>query len=282
MRTAVGVIYPSVGRHLKMEISLALKRRQVMRRVNYLVPVLALTLALAGVAPVLHGQDSRAEIQKRIAAEYKRTKMTADRSDIATAGSVLDLHKDGLVMASTEAVAPPTNTYKNGAISFGFGANMAWGMALAPANQQTTAIALRKFVTGEKFWVTDYMVKPDGVVFVFYSDPYNDVRYYGQLKFPFAKNVPPPANDVMKEIEEVITAEADSQEAAPADNAAPAAQAPAQPSAPPKTIALGQTPDQVVGILGQPQKIVNLGAKQIYFYPDMKVIFTNGKVTDVQ
>jgi hypothetical protein len=253
-----------------------------MRRANYLAPVLALGLALACVAPALHGQDSRAEIQKRLAAEFKRTKMTADRSDIATAGSVLDLHKDGLVMASTEAVASPTNTYKNGTISFGFGANMAWGMALSPANQQTTAIPQRKFVTGEKFWVTDYIVKPDGVVFQFYSDPYNDVRYYGQLKFPFAKNVAPPADDVMKTIEEVITAEADTQEAAPADNAAPAQQAAARPSAPPKTIALGQTTDQVVGILGQPQKIVNLGAKQMYFYPDMKVIFTNGKVTDVQ
>ena len=86
----------------------------------------------------------------------------------------------------------------------------------------------------------------------------------------------------MKTIEEVITAEADTQEAAPADNAAPAQQAAAQPAAPPKTIALGQTTDQVVGILGQPQKIVNLGAKQMYFYPDMKVIFTNGKVSDVQ
>ena len=248
-----------------------------MRRAIYLAPVLAVGLALMCVAPALHGQDSRAEIQKRLAAEFKRTKMTADRSDIATAGSVLDLHKDGLVMCSTEAIASPTNTYKNGVISFGFGANMAWGMALAPANQQTTAIPQRKFVTGEKFWVTEYVVKPDGVVFQFYSDPYNDVRYYGQLKFPFAKNVAPPADEVMKSIEEVITAEADTQEAAPAENAAPA-----QPAAAPKTIALGQTTDQVVGILGQPQKIVNLGAKQMYFYPDMKVIFTNGKVTDVQ
>lgn len=187
-----------------------------MRRAMYLAPVLALGLALACVAPALHGQDSRAEIQKRLAAEFKRTKMTADRSDIATAGSVLDLHKDGLVMCSTEAIASPTNTYKNGAISFGFGANMAWGMALAPANQQTTAIPQRKFVTGEKFWVTDYIVKLDGVVFQFYSDPYNDVRYYGQLKFPFTKNVAPPADEVMKAIEEVITAEADTQEAAPA------------------------------------------------------------------
>jgi hypothetical protein len=269
-----------------MENALRLKRRQVMRRVLYFVPVLILTLALAATAPPLRAQDSRPEIQKRLTAEFKRTKMTADRSDIATAGSVLDLHKDGLVMASTQAIAPPTNTYKNGTISFGFGANMAWGMQLAPANQQTTAIAQRKFVSGEKFWVTDFTIKPDGVVFVCYSDPYNDVRYYAQLKFPFVKNVAPPADEVMKEIEEVITAEADTQEAAPADNAAPPAQAaapaPAPSSAPPKTIALGQTTDQVIEILGQPQKIVNLGAKQMYFYPDMKVIFTNGKVTDVQ
>jgi hypothetical protein len=266
-----------------MEIALQLMRRQFMRRAMYLAPVLALGLALACVAPALHGQDSRAEIQKRLAAEFKRTKMTADRSDIATAGSVLDLHKDGLVMCSTEAIASPTNTYKNGAISFGFGANMAWGMALAPANQQTAAIPQRKFVTGEKFWVTDYIVKLDGVVFQFYSDPYNDVRYYGQLKFPFTKNVAPPADEVMKAIEEVITAEADTQEAAPAENVAPPAQqAAAQPAAAPKTIALGQTTGQVVEILGQPQKIVNLGAKQMYFYADMKVIFTNGKVTDVQ
>jgi hypothetical protein len=265
-----------------MEIALQLTRRQVMRRVVYLAPVIALGLTLACVAPALHGQDSRAEIQQRLSAEFKRTKMTADRSDIATAGSVLDLHKDGLVMCSTAAIASPTNTYKNGTISIGFGANMAWGMALAPANQQTTAIPQRKFVTGEKFWVTDYAVKLDGVVFQFYSDPYNDVRYYGQLKFPFVKNVAPPADDMMKTIEEVITAEADTQEASPADNAAPPQQAAAQPAAAPKTIALGQTTDQVIETLGQPQKIVNLGAKQMYFYPDMKVIFTNGKVTDVQ
>jgi hypothetical protein len=265
-----------------MEFAPQLIRRQFMRRAIYLAPILALGVALACVAPALHGQDSRAEIQKRLAAEFKRTKMTANRSDIATAGSVLDLHKDGLVMASTEAVAPPTNTYKNGAISFGFGANMAWGIALSPANQQTTSIPQRKFVTGEKFWVTDYSVKPDGVVFQFYSDPYNDIRYYGQLKFPFAKNVAPPADEVMKSIEEVITAEADTQEAAPADNPAPAPQAATRAAASPKTIVLGQTTDEVVGILGQPQKIVNLGAKQMYFYPDMKVIFTNGKVTDVQ
>jgi hypothetical protein len=35
-------------------------------------------------------------------------------------------------------------------------------------------------------------------------------------------------------------------------------------------------------MLGQPEKIVNLGAKQIFVYKDLKVTFINGKVVDVQ
>jgi hypothetical protein len=38
----------------------------------------------------------------------------------------------------------------------------------------------------------------------------------------------------------------------------------------------------VKAALGQPDKIVNLGAKQIYVYKDIKVTFINGKVSDVQ
>lgn len=53
-------------------------------------------------------------------------------------------------------------------------------------------------------------------------------------------------------------------------------------AAAPPTIALGQTIDQVTANMGQPQQIIDLGAKKIYKYPDMKVIFMNGKVSDVQ
>jgi hypothetical protein len=38
----------------------------------------------------------------------------------------------------------------------------------------------------------------------------------------------------------------------------------------------------VQAVLGQPDKIFNLGAKQIYVYKDVKVTFQNGKVADVQ
>ena len=51
---------------------------------------------------------------------------------------------------------------------------------------------------------------------------------------------------------------------------------------PPPTIALGQIEDQVTAILGQPLKAARLGAKVIFYYKDMKVTFTNGKVSNVE
>ena len=54
----------------------------------------------------------------------------------------------------------------------------------------------------------------------------------------------------------------------------------AQPE--PQTVQLGQTPDQVRAALGQPDKVVNLGSKQIYVYKDLKITFVSEKVSDVQ
>jgi uncharacterized membrane protein YgcG len=59
----------------------------------------------------------------------------------------------------------------------------------------------------------------------------------------------------------------------------------AQQQAPPpepQQIEKGQTPEQVKAALGPPEKVVNLGAKQLYVYHDIKVTFLNGKVSDVQ
>jgi len=49
-----------------------------------------------------------------------------------------------------------------------------------------------------------------------------------------------------------------------------------------QTVAIGQTINQVTATLGAPAQIVDLGAKKIYRYADMKVIFMNGVVADVQ
>jgi hypothetical protein len=48
------------------------------------------------------------------------------------------------------------------------------------------------------------------------------------------------------------------------------------------SIALGQTPEQVVAILGAPENKVDLGAKKIFIYKEMKIVFVDGKVSDVQ
>ena len=146
----------------------------------------------------------------------------------------------------------------------------------------------RTFVTGEKFWVTNVDVKDDGVVFRFFSDPINDVRYFGELKFPFPKGQTPPADELMNNIAEVLTVENSDNTVAgtatgetPPPPIPPPPPPPDTPPAPTKTVALGQTKDQVVATFGQPQKAATVGAKEIYYYPDMKVTFVNGKVADV-
>lgn len=49
-----------------------------------------------------------------------------------------------------------------------------------------------------------------------------------------------------------------------------------------KTIKLGMSTDEVKQALGNPDKIVDLGAKQVYIYKDMKVIFKDSQVSEVQ
>ena len=55
----------------------------------------------------------------------------------------------------------------------------------------------------------------------------------------------------------------------------------ASPSAP-ASVELGQSFDQVKAAMGAPTSVANLGPKVIYNYNGMKVVFKDGKVTDVQ
>jgi hypothetical protein len=57
---------------------------------------------------------------------------------------------------------------------------------------------------------------------------------------------------------------------------------PVERSAPKTPLTLNQTPEEVIAILGQPQNIVDMGAKKIYLYPNLKVTFTDGKVSAFQ
>jgi hypothetical protein len=65
----------------------------------------------------------------------------------------------------------------------------------------------------------------------------------------------------------------------PIGGTAPPAQA---ASRGPTVIALGQTPEQVIAMKGQPTNKVAFPTKTVFIYPDMKITFKNGKLTDVQ
>ena len=47
-------------------------------------------------------------------------------------------------------------------------------------------------------------------------------------------------------------------------------------------ITAGQTIDQVTTLLGQPTRIVDMGAKKVYIYSDFEITFVDGKVTVVE
>jgi hypothetical protein len=236
--------------------------------------------------------DWRAAIQQRIEADYPLTQPTGDKTDIVTAGAVIVLKKNSLVMHQATAPLSNANTYKGGKLSAGF-----FGTLCKNAQDGSC----RTFVKGEKFWLVEVDVKEDGLILQFLSDALPDTRYSGSLKFPFAKGSQPTPDEMAAVVAEVIGTDAASQ---PQPAAAPAAQAPPapppapvdpppapiappppppdQPAAPPPTVSLGQTKDEVIAAFGQPQKVVNLGTKQMLFFKDLKVTLVNGKVTDVQ
>ncbi len=102
-----------------------------------------------------------------------------------------------------------------------------------------------------------------------------------------AAAAPPPdtnaAAEIAQQTQAADQAEQEVASAAPAPVPADAAAAPiAPPPAAPPTIALGQTMAEVTAGVGAPLRIIDLGAKKIYVYKDMKVTFNAGKVTDVQ
>jgi hypothetical protein len=106
---------------------------------------------------------------------------------------------------------------------------------------------------------------------------------------PFAAAAPPPdaragadiaqQTQAADQAEQSLTANAPREAVGTRDvKAAPATDA----GAAPVQISLGQSIEAVTALLGAPTRIVDLGAKKIYSYPDMRVIFTNGLVSDVQ
>jgi len=279
--------------------------------------------------------DPATLIREKLISEIKLTKATDAHDDIVTAGDVVQLHKDGLMMCSSASSYAYSNTYQNGILSGTLNnrakdaarsfvrGKLPFGGGSTVSGSANNGCASRKFVSGEKFWVTDIRIAKDnsGIIVSTFSDPYNDVRYYGEIKFPFpGKTSVPPVDDEVKTVDEVLTvvpaddtakgqngdASRNSSGANPTGNgqvaggSAQSAQAPPAPAdhpalapiAPPpppsdppaqqtKTIAVGQSKDDVLATWGPPAKDIKLSNKEIFVYADMRVTFIGSKVSDV-
>jgi len=238
-------------------------------------------------------------IQQRLLSQFKLTTVMADRSDIVTPGSVVQLRQDGLLMYSVNSPVVPANNYKDGKISQGF----LYKRLRLPGQPDNNLLAegnpLRSFVHGENFWVSAIAMKNDGVEFRLYSDPYNNFRFDANLKilFPNKKEVPS-VDQMMALVAEVLTVVPAQEQAAsvppavqPATQPEPVAVTPsygeiAPPPAPPApapTISVGMSKDQVLAAFGEPARKAVVGTREIYFYSDMKmkITFTSGKISNI-
>jgi len=259
---------------------------------------------LSGQAPTL---------QEQLAAQYKLVKMGSDTSgySVVEEGTLLAMQKGGVIGIPYKDTGLSTNKYEGGVVHAPSAmAQKGFGMLKKKFGQDEPTTKL--FAKGDKVYPTkiDVSLDKDTVTLgIVACDTCNktDPPTYNKANIIFVFPKGTLAKASAGQVEDTIgtllsisstdqqqdqgaqqggdhggqqqggQAQGGQQQAAPEQ---PAAQE--QPAAEPASIDKGMTTDQVQAAMGKPDKIVNLGSKQIYVYKDLKVTFINGKVSDVQ
>jgi hypothetical protein len=275
-----------------------------MRRENG-ISVLLTLLIVVGIIAAGTGMAqnaARPSLKEQLEAQYTLTKTAFNSGQLTVTqpGTVLVIQLAGIQGVPPGSLAMAPAVFKDGALhppgrKSDFGASLLRGIS-KPGSQASGVSDARALPAGEKVYVTklDVNLKKDNIGFrIIECDTCNGVSQpssnQGEVVFQFAKGAlaNPSVTDIEDTIAKVFTIDSSTQgtqaQQSPAQPEQPAAQqqAPAQAPAPAQ-IQLGQSIDDVVAALGQPEKIVDLGAKKIYVYKDLKITFTNGKVSDVQ
>lgn len=240
-------------------------------------------------------------LQEQLAAQYKIVKLGSDTSgySVVDPGTLLAIQKGGILGVPYSDKTILTTKYEGGTVHSPNGLMVTGRQKLFGHFSQTAAQGqtTHLFQTGDKVYPTkiDVNVDKDTVAMAIVAcdtcnktDPptYNKAQVVFQ--FPKGSLAKASAGDVEDTIGQLLSISDDSQQAQGGDQqgggqqGGPQQAGPQQQQAEPQTIQMGMTTDQVQGALGTPTKVVNLGAKQIYVYKDLKVTFFGGKVVDVQ
>jgi hypothetical protein len=245
-------------------------------------------------------QGATVSLQEQLAVQYKVVKMGSDSSgySVVVPGTLLAIQKGGILGVPYADTSVLSTKYEGGTVhspnallSKGIG----FGMKRV-GKEQTTHL----FQVGDKVYPSKIDVNPgkDIVALTIVAcdtcnktDPptYNKAQVVFQ--FPKGTLAKASAGDVEDTIGQLLAINEDTQQEQGGEQAGQVPPGGGQDQqagqrteqqAEPQTIEKGQTTDQVQAALGKPEKIVNLGPKQLYVYKDLKVTFVNGKVVDVQ
>jgi len=168
-----------------------------MRKVVFLT-----VAAIIGAASSAYGQGS--DLQQKLKDQFILTKVTTDGSNITSPGTVVTLRKGGLWTYSTASPVPYLNTYnEKGKLSQPFMANLGAGVA-GGLRSNNTQFPQHLFMAGARVSIIALFFKNDGFTFRLYSDPYDGIHYYGDLKFPFKKGSAPAPDEALARISEVL------------------------------------------------------------------------------
>ena len=255
-----------------------------------------LAAALFGLAAAPRGwsqSQGSSTLEDDLKKQYKAARLDSDSNGLVVTepGTVLAIKKGGIrAYPPGDNVVLP-NTYKDGSVHAPSSLiKKVWNFK----DKGQGADNSRLLPTDEKVYVTKLQVdaKNDKVTLsLIECDTCNNVQlpsnFKAQIIFQFPKGYVSggaDAGQVGDMISQVLVPDSgggDAQQAAQEQQQQQQAAPPPDPPKETQTIDKGQTEEQVVGILGKPDKIVNLGAKKLYIYKDMKITFIGGKVSDV-
>ena len=268
-------------------------------------------LIVVGITPCLLVAQGlpTVPLEDQLKAQYTLVKMGLDSGGdaIVGEGTVLVIKKDGILSVPYHDQSVPTK-YQDGAVrSPSTSAMGARPSLMGRIGKQQS----RLFQVGERVYPSKIAVnlpKDQVTVGIIACDSCNHVSpttfYKADVVFQFAKGTL--ATTSLSQVEDTIaellniddspgdqgvgqggnghdTGRGNSNDQQGGNQGGGVGQAQQQAPPPePQQIEKGQSPDQVKAALGQPDKIVNFGTKQIFIYKDLKVTFLNGKVSDVR